>query len=708
MKVIFKWVVFGLVGSILSCQGERALPDGSETPSDKVNVFLGTSGDHGQLSPSAASPFNMISIGPVTHPQTHTGYEHYAKEFLGFVHTHMEGVGCLGGGGNILVKPLGEAGLETKLHKKNEKGRPGYYGVSFENGIKAEMAVAHNYGVHKYAFPHKDKSLFVAISHAFVNRFVAEEHVVRGNTVQGWVDTKTVCDRGQYRLYFYMAFSNADTIERIGEHTLRVHGADAGEMTLRIGFSSISEAFAKKRVMDNEGFETTRENTGAQWDAALGRVVVSGEKDRESLFYSLLYRGLQAPFLVSEPDGSFKAVDGSVQYSETAIYNGWAIWDNYREQLPLLSLIYPDTYGDISRSIAQMYRFGKKDWATMNEPSNTVRTEHALIVLLDAYKKGHRLPLATLKDALAKEAERLDFAAPDKALESSYDLWALSELMLAMGDTTKANEFLMKAMDYKTFWKKDFKELDLPDVDQMGARGLYQGTLWQYRWFVPFDIEGLKELVGGEETFVAQLDEFFAEFNYNHANQPDLQVPGLYNATQEPWKSQKLFRNIMLDTVVQFYFNNNSKGVDPYIGRIYQNRPKAYLRTMDDDMGTLSSWFVLRAMGLSPVNVGEPVYYVTAPIFQNVGLHWPSGRSFNITVSNYHKDNYYIKSVRLNGKTLERNWLTHEEIMAGGELLLETDSVPHKKWGTSDPYISKIDSVGPGLRENPVNTVKTK
>lgn len=180
---------------------------------------------------------------------------------------------------------------------------------------------------------------------------------------------------------------------------------------------------------------------------------------------------------------------------------------------------------------------------------------------------------------------------------------------------------------------------------------------------------------------------------YNHANQPDLQVPGLYNATKEPWKSQKLFRHLMLDTVVQTYFNNNSKGVDPYIGRIYNNRPRAYLKTMDDDMGTMSSWFVLRAMGLSAVNVGEPVYYLTAPIFEKVVLQWSADKSFEILVSNYHKDHFYVKSVLLNGKPLYRNWLTHQEIMDGGKLVMETDSVPNQKWGVDTPYRTKIDRV---------------
>nr|WP_321414789.1 glycoside hydrolase domain-containing protein [uncultured Allomuricauda sp.] len=684
--VLVPWLLL-----VFGCQQGETIEHpkkGKISPSEQVNVFLGTSGDHGQMSPAAGSPFNMISIGPVTHPGTHTGYDHYAKEFIGFVHTHIEGVGCRGGGGNILVKPFGNDGLNEKLIKKNEIAEPGYYKVVFENGISAEMTTIHNYGVHQYHFPDSEKKLEIDLSYAFLNRFVEAEHTAVGNTIKGWVDTKTVCDRGRYRLYFYMEFDDASSISAAKKNTYVIKGTDAPTMGLRIGFSSVNVAFAKARVVNSGGLSETLEKSTLAWNSLLGRVKVWGEKDRVALFYSLLYRALQSPYLISEPDGSYKAIDGSVQKSNDSIYHGWAIWDNYREQMPLLSLLYPQKYGDVARSIANLYRYGKNDWSTMHEPSNSVRTEHAQVVLLDALGKGHRLPLEKIKDSLIHEIVRLDFSSPDKALESSYDLWASSKLMLELGDTLLADNYLDKAMEYKTYWKKDFADMGWPDVDRMGARGLYQGTLWQYRWFVPFDIEGLQDLTGGEKSFREQLDQFFQEDNYNHANQPDLQVPGLYNSTKEPWKSQKLYRNLLLDTVVQTYFNNNSKGVDPYIGRIYNNRPRAYVKTMDDDLGTMSSWFVLRAMGLSAVNVGEPVYYLTAPIFEEEALCWSADKSFKIKVSNYHKDHFYIKSVHLNGKPLYRNWLTHQEIMDGGELIMETDSVPNRKWGTEDQYLT--------------------
>ena len=660
-----------------------------ESLTDYVNVFLGTSGDHGQMSPSATTPFNMMNLGPQTNPHQHTGYEYYAKQFDGFTHTRMEGVGCTGSGGNILIKPILNAEVSTKLIKKTQDAVPGFYHVNFENGIDAKLTVAQNLGMHQYSFPNANSGLYIDLSFALSNRFVAETHEIRRNLISGYMDTKTTCHAGTYRIYYAIKLPEEAQIQNVGEHQLMVKGlGDAAEV--QVGFSSVNEGYAKKRITSDD-FETLKGKASASWNAYLNTIEVSGEKDRLQLFYSLLYRTAQSPFLVSEEDGTFRATDGSVQNEDYKVYNGWAIWDNYREQLPFLSLAHPEVYQDITTSIANLYRFGKKNWATEHETSPTVRTEHAMVVLLDAYKKGYDVDFEAIKDSLLYEADHLDFGAPDKALESSYDLWAMSEILKATGDQTASKKYLDKALDYKAYWDKDFKDLSKSDVDRMQARGLYQGTIWQYRWFVPWDVTGLQELAGGAETFENQLDQFFEEFNYNHANQPDLQVPGLYNATSQPWKSQKLFREILLDTVVQTYFNDNSKGIDPYVGRIYQNKPKAYLRTMDDDAGTMSSWFVLHSMGLSVANVGSPVYYLTAPIFKEVKLNLAPGKTFSISVKNYNKEHFYVKSVTLNGKALNRNWLTHEELTSGGNLIIETAATPNEDWGTKDKFISKVE-----------------
>lgn len=684
-----------LVVALFSCQPKNndSVTSSSitgESIVDKVNVFLGTSGDHGQVSPAASYPFSMLSIGPHTYPSTHTGYEYLAKEFLGFSHTRLEGVGCQGSGGNLLVTPFLGDSTGSKLIKKSESASPGYYSVAFTSGIKTEFTVAKRYGIHHYQFPQGSKGLKLDLSYATVNRFQDESHQIEGNTLTGWIDTRTTCSAGQYRIYFYLEFDQAVEWEEVAPHQLFARvGDDVPDVKLQVGLSSVNEEYARQAVK-HETFEEVKAQSKAAWEMELDKIEVKGPADRMNLFYSLLYRAIQSPYLISEDDGYYRAIDGSVQQTEQDVYHGWAIWDNYRTQLPLLSLVYPERYQSMAASIANLYPYEKKDFATEHEPSLTVRTEHAMVVLWDALQKGYEVDLAGIKDSLIAEMERIDTSHPDKALEAAYDAWALSGILGQLGDEELSNQYHERALMYKDVWKKDFADLTKGDVDRMGARGMYQGTIWQYRWFVPFDQKGLMELAGGEKVFLKQLDEFFDGDYYNHANQPDLQTSGMYQGTSEPWKSQQIIHKIAVDTMIQHYFNNNSRGTGSYIGKIYQNQPAAYLSTMDDDAGTMSSWYVWASCGLFPACVGEPVYYLHAPLMEEVNIKMPEGKSFDITVKNFNPEYAYIQNATLNGEILNRNWLTHAELMAGGHLEITTGDLPNKTWGVEDRWMTKF------------------
>jgi len=672
------------------------LPALAQTPAEQVNVFLGSSGDHGQLSPAASCPFSMLSLGPQTYPNLHTGYEHLARTFLGFTHTRFEGVGCQGAGGNLLVKPfVGTDPAQTQLLKKTEQAEPGYYGVGFANGVGAELTVGQRFGLHRYHFPAgAARGLFFNLSHSFANGFKQEEHTTQNAALTGWIEAGTTCGAGKYRLYYYLEIDQPVQWETTKEHQLvaRLSATGAADVEVRVAFSSVSADDAKATVQGQakSSFAEVRAAARQAWNALLTRVQVQGDADREKLFYSLLYRTLQSPYVVSEPDGRYRATDGSVQKSKAPVYNGWAIWDNYHTQLPLFSLAYPTEFQGVATSLANLYRYGKKDFATQHEPSPTVRTEHAIVVLLDAVRKGYKVDLRGIRDSLIREVNRLDYSHPDKALESSYDAWALSELLGILKDKTLSAQYRLKALEYKDYWRKDFLDMTRPDVDRLPARGMYQGSIWQYRWNVPYDIKGMQEMVGGEAAFRQQLDTFFGGDYYNHANETDLQAPTLYNATRQPWQSQALMHQLAVDTVVQHYFNDNSRGIDPYVGRIYQNQPQAYLRTMDDDAGAMSAWFVLTACGLMPACVGQPVYYLNLPLFREVKLQVADRKQLLVQVENYAPARRYIQSARLNGKPLNRNWLTHQELAAGGTLVFVAADAPNEAWGRENQWVSEV------------------
>lgn len=647
----------------------------------KVNVFLGTSGDHGQLSPVASYPFSMLDMGPQTYPNTHTGYEHKAKVFLGFTHGRLEGVGCMGSGGNILIKPF-VGNPDNELLKKTERGSPGYYAVSLKNGISCRFTLKEKSGIENYRFPNEKHGFLIDLSHALVNGFVAEEHTVTGQTISGWIESGTTCRVGTFRVYYNLSFDQPVTYIDSTEHTFTIL-AKTRDITLRIAFSSLSEAYAKAAI-NKQSFEQVKGAATAAWTRELSRIKVTGDPKEERVFESLLYRCLHAPFDINEPNGIYRGSDGKVYHTNNKAYSGWTIWDNYKTTLPLLSLIAPDRYRDMVTSIANLYRFGKKNWATKTEPSNTVRTEHAIVVLLDAYRKGYRVDFVGIRDSLLKETDQLDFGKPDKALESSYDVWAMAQILGILHEDSLSKVYLSKAADWKIYWNKDFKDLSKPDVDDLNARHMYQGTIWQYRWFAPFDQKHLIEACGGETEYLKQLDEFFNGDYYNAANEPDIQVPYMYNFTSQPWKSQNVIRKYAKDTVTQYYEDNNYRGIDPQIKRVYNNRPDGFLQTMDDDMGAMSAWYILAAIGLSPACVGYPIYYLHVPLFKKVSIG-----KLDIIVNG---DGRYIQSTKLNGMNLGRNWLTQQEIMRGGKLNITASTMPNKQFGIHNQFITTIKS----------------
>lgn len=656
-----------------------------------VNVFLGSSGDHGQMSPAASYPFSMLSIGPQTYPKLHAGYEYKAKLFLGFTHNRFEGVGCQGSGGNILIKPyLGQQPDQTVLLKTSEQAAPGFYQVAFSNQIKASMTVVEKQGLEQYQFPAGPKGFFIDLSHTLANQFVSEQHQIEGQTLSGYVEARTTCNVGTYKIYYALRIDQpVRWTDSAGHQLTAVLPDGAAQASINISFSSVDVSHALA-AMSAQSFAERRAASTKGWNEVLGRIQVNGDSERKKLFYSLLYRTMQSPYVISEKDGTFRATDGSLQKAKEPMYNGWAIWDNYRTQLPLLALTQPERYSGMVSSIANLYAFGKKDYATAHEPSNTVRTEHAIVVLLDAWRKGFKVDFRRICDSLVKDVDRLDYSHPDKALESSYDAWALAQILRSLQMDKLSDQYLSKAAEYKNYWRKDFEDITRKDVDQVSARGLYQGTILQYRWFAPFDLKGLIELMGGDQVYTRQLDQFFGNDQYNHANEPDIQVPYMYNASSQPWKSQALVHQLAADTVVQYYFNDNSRGIDPFIDRIYKNQPDAYIRTMDDDAGANSAWYVFAASGLSPACVGWPVYYLNVPLFSSVSFTVALHKTFRINVDNYVENKKYVARITLNGKQLKRNWITHEEILKGGELIIHTSDQPVKDFGVTNQWISDL------------------
>ena len=425
-------------------------------------------------------------------------------------------------------------------------------------------------------------------------------------------------------------------------------------------------------------FEKVLEQGQQKWTDALSRIEVEGKEAYETLFYTHLYHMLLNPVKSENRNKAFKATNGQKYISKDYVhYDSWSMWDNFRNKFSLYSIVFPEISSDICHSLVDLYKYGKPFWSGYHEPVPTVRTEHTIVTLLDFYQRGiNDFDAELAYNNMCAELSNAPENTPDTKLEKSYDYWALSEFAGLLNKPDEQSFFYDKAMEYKKTWKDVFATMD-DESDIMHAKGLYEGTVWQYRWHVQFDIEGLINLFGSKEKYTDQLEHFFDNHLYNHGNQPDIHVPFMFNYSSKPWLSQKWVNQILTKDMYQYY-GTHGKWDKPYIGQIYKAEPAGYIPEMDDDEGTMSGWFVLSSLGLYPLEVGKPVFQLTSPIFDKVVIHLENGKTFEIITKNLSDDHFYINAIDLNGKALERLSINQKEITQGGKLVIELSDIPNK------------------------------
>ncbi len=668
-------------------------------PTALVDPFIGTAGDCGQLSPAANYPFGMVRLGPDTLIRSHSGYNYLMDLTSGFSHTRIDGVGCSGVGGDVRILPgLGDqANGSLQMDKETEVALPGYYAVELlqqEQRIQAEMTVSAHAGLHRYHFPSSNTSnLFINFNDPITARIDgAWNFDESANEISGWVAAKNVCNEGQYTLYFSMSFNRAaasyerQASSRGGDNLLLRFAASDEPLLVKIGFSSVDEtSAANDRDLEIPGwdFDILRKQSRQAWQQELARFEIDGTGENHTLFYTMFYRSLLTPANITTHAGSYRGTDGQTHQADGySHYHGWSLWDTYRNKFALISLQNPVRSGEIMQSLVDVYQQGKAAWSTEHEPYPNVRTEHAASLLLDASRKHiEGFSLADAYEAILAEAETLPLDSPDKHLESSFDRWVIAQIAKELNDTPRYEEFSALAKEYENVWRDTFQTLG-DDADVMHARGLYEGTLWQYRWAVVHDIRGMIELDGGSAAFLQNLTQFFEQELYNHGNEPDIHTPFLFHYVGAPWKSQHLVYSLMAEEVNQWY-GTHEKWSEPFHGRIYRAQPEGLIPEMDDDDGTMAAWFVLAAIGLYPVTIGQPIYTLTTPLFEKIVLHPDENTAFTILAPGVSPERRYIQSATLNGEALTRAWLHHDDIRNGGELRLELGTTPNKQWGSA-------------------------
>jgi predicted alpha-1,2-mannosidase len=454
-------------------------------------------------------------------------------------------------------------------------------------------------------------------------------------------------------------------------------------------------------------FEEVRDKGRALWDNALSSIQIEGASDVDRrIFTTALYHVMIDPRDMSDLSGEYVGADGAVHksagYTPRTIFSGW---DVFRGAFPLLTLTNATLINDEINSLITLAETSGKGylerWEIMNAYSGCMDGDPATSVILDAYTKGIRgfdieKAYAYCRQTAAGEdgstnRPRNSFYmkhgyVPDQVswtLDNYYYDWCVSKLATALGKTEDAKLFGQRSAQFKSIYD--------PQVDSMRAKavngdwipwkgktefgqGCTESNPGQQTWFVPHDVHGLIELMGGKEAFASKLEEFFEKtpdsfgWNsyYNHSNEPVHHIPYLFVYAGKPWLTQKWVRRILANA-----YHDDVNGI-----------------CGNDDVGQMSAWYILGAIGFYPVCPGDGVYILSSPLFPkatlNLDKRYYKGARFTITARNHSSRNGYIQSARLNGKPLRRAWIRHSEIAAGGQLEYVMSPEPNLSWGTSD------------------------
>lgn len=494
--------------------------------------------------------------------------------------------------------------------------------------------------------------------------------------------------------------------------------AAGGQLLVKVSISPVSEENAIANL-DAEApgwdFDGIRAAAKRQWSEALGAVDAQGDAEQRRRFYTALYHTMLGPTLFMDSDGRYRGPDNAVHQAKGwTNYSTFSLWDTYRALHPLATLLQParrtDDFVNSLLAARRESAYGTLPvWAFHGLETWCMIGYHAVPVIADAYMKGIRGYDAD--EALQAMVASADYGpydgiaqyrelgyvpideegeAASKTLEYAYDDWTISQMARAMGKAGVAAEFGARAANWKHAFdpatgfmrarKRDgaFREPFDPTASGYGS-DYTEGNAWQYSWYVPQDVAGLAAAHGGEDKLLEKLDAVFdAKVDpkifkhmeditgligwYAHGNEPSHHVAYLYAHAGQPWRTQARLQRIMETQ--------------------YAARPDGLAG--NDDLGQMSAWYVFTALGFYPVAPGSNQYVIGRPFLPRATLHLPDGKRFAIVADGLDDAHGYIGSATLNGQPLDRAYLTHEEIMAGGELRFVMQAEPDKTWAT-DP-----------------------
>lgn len=473
------------------------------------------------------------------------------------------------------------------------------------------------------------------------------------------------------------------------------------EVLLKAGISFVSIDGAKENLVQEIpewNFNSTLHNTQSLWNKALGKInVIGGTEEEKTVFYTSLYHSMIDPRAFSDLNGNYPGGDGKVHktkdFTKRTIFSGW---DVFRSQFPLQTIINPRVVNDMINSLVELADENGthylERWEFLNAYSGCMIGNPAVSVIVDAYNKGIRnfnvnKAYEYSKNSVEKwgNGERGHAYQISQTLEYSYFEWCLAQFANDLGKKEDAEKYLKRSQSYRNIFdpsvswfrpkKEDGSWEEWPENGRLQQNyGCVESNPYQQGWFVPHDINGLTELLGGKDKTIADLTRFFEKspnnmmWNdyYNHPNEPVHHVPFIFNWLGAPWLTQKWVREIC--------------------NRAYHNSVEGLVG--NEDVGQMSAWYVLAVIGFHPVCPGDIRYEICSPLFNKVTIQldpkYAKGTIFTILTHNNSPDNIYIQSAKLNGQNYNKCWINHQDIAKGGVLELTMGNTPNQNWGRSE------------------------
>ncbi|MFJ8732310.1 GH92 family glycosyl hydrolase [Streptomyces bauhiniae] len=747
-----------LAATALLATPAHAQADPPARLTDLVNPFIGTQNE-GNTYPGAAVPFGMVQLSPDT--GHNTGYDYAQDHIRGFSLVHLSGVGC-GLGGDLPVLPTtGDvtttdyAQYAAKFSHDDESASPGYYRVGLDSGIEAELTATARTGVQRYTFPATDKAnVLLNAGQSLHTKVATEVEILDDHTVRTRLTGRGFCqDTVPYTLYTVTRFDRPFTAHGTWTGAAVTDGAKTGadgaylrfdtrkdrtvEATTALSYVDARGALGNLRAEGGRSFDAVRGAARRAWEDRLAGVRVRGGSDTlRRTFYSSLYRSFLAPNIGSDTDGRYTGWDQKTHRTQGfTYYQNWSLWDTYRTQSQLLSLLAPREARDMAISVIRIDEESGwlPKWGYGTVETNIMTGDPVTPFLTNAYQQGllhgweERAYRALKKNAdgvppadspaVGREANReylADGFAPyvkdrphAKPGDSDYDHgasatleYALSDAMLSrmardLGHRADADRYAARARNYRKifdpstgfFRARDASGAFTGPADPAKSEGFHEGTSWQYQWLVPQDLPGMVDLIGGKQAANDRLDSFFAygQLTQNPAktarevwvNGPyDYYNADKYNPQNEP------------DLIAPYTYLSTGqpwKTTDVVHAALTLFTDGPTGMTGNDDLGTMSAWNVLSSIGVFPVQPGYDTWGLSTPVFDRVDLtldrrYYPHG-ALTITAPGTSADTRYVQSARLDGAAYGRTYLTTGALRTHRSLSFTVGATP-SSWGT--------------------------